>query len=662
MFSNHINQFVHLKSPEFPKVFTNFEDQIGEYSVAYKRAMEDFTIVSKIVKNEFNYDLIIQYKGSKVYDILHFNKAHNITEDYGYSVNDCLSDKEVGDVVYKDDFIYKSDNYDEEGNFNYGVNLKALFIPYKNMTYEDGVVISKSAAEKLVSYKVEKTMFTVNGNDILLNLYGNDTTYKSFPKIGDHIDNGILVASRRRDRRTALYDLQTHKLQKVDPSNDEIIYTGGGKVVDINIFCNKSLSDLKKLRAEGKLDIFNAEILELYEDQQRYWSEMAAELEKIIPCKILTEQEKKDEKTDFGFSIKHPIPKDENPNKYTSELSYYWKLAHENIDDRIQWRYDGKSFDNFKIEFTILKEDPLTEGCKITGRYGNKGIISMIVDDDKMPITEDGVRAEICLNPLGVINRLNPSVLVEQYLNFMADHVMKEIKELEDPVEKIDRFLEFLRYVNKKEYDFFDVELMLLNRAQKEEFAEAIERDGIFIHQPPFFENTNEEQFMKIFKEHPEWCTEYRFENIEKPMTMGDIYFIRLKHQASNKSSMRSAGNLNVKNLPAKSALKKEKKIQYANTPIRLGEMEVTNLMIAKQPEVVEKLLKTYSTNEELREQTISQLLCPGKTSTGHLKNTLNMDIDVNLKDNPAVSREILEKYLNVLGYSVYDNSDDDNR
>lgn len=81
--------------------------------------------------------------------------------------------------------------------------------------------------------------------------------------------------------------------------------------------------------------------------------------------------------------------------------------------------------------------------------------------------------------------------------------------------------------------------------------------------------------------------------------------------------------------------------------------------MICKHPEVVEKLLKTYSTNEELREQTIKQLLNPGKLPNGHLKNSLNMNIDVDLKNSKSVSREILEKYLNVLGYSLVDNIHD---
>lgn len=523
LFSNHINQFVHLKYPEFPKVFTNFEDQVGEYSVAYKRAQEKFTILAKIVKNEYNYDLIVQYK-SGLYDILHYNCAHNITEDYGYSVIDCLADKDVGDTVDEGEFIYKSENYDEDGNFSYGTNLRALYIPWNNLTYEDGVVISKSAAEKLVSYKVEKTMFSINGNDILINLYGDENNYKSFPKVGDTTHNRILVASRRRDKRTALYDLQDTKMRTVDHSNDEIIYTEGGTVVDIDVFSNVRLEDLRK-----RTDIFNHEILEVVENNNRYWHELAKELEKIIPCKVLSESEIKQERDEFGHVAKHPIDRDSNPNKYTDELGYYWKLAHENIDEKIQWRYDGKSFDNFKIQFTILKENPLTEGCKLTGRYGNKGVVSQIVDDDKMPMTVDGVRAEICLNPLGVWNRLNPSQLQEQFINFMSDHVIKLMREAEDTNAQIDIFLSYLKALNKEEYNFFDVELLSMNRRQKEEFINKILDDGvIYIHQAPFFGNTTEEEFKQIYREHPEWCTEYKFVGIEKPMTMGDIYFIRL--------------------------------------------------------------------------------------------------------------------------------------
>ena len=153
----------------------------------------------------------------------------------------------------------------------------------------------------------------------------------------------------------------------------------------------------------------------------------------------------------------------------------------------------------------------------------------------------------------------------------MSDHVLSIMKQTEDYDDKAKVFFEYLKYMNKEQFDFFDMEYLIMNRNQRIEFIDNIERDGIYIHQAPFFGNTSEEQFKKIFVDHPEWCTTYTFEGIEKPMVMGDAYFIRLKHQPSNKSSMRSAFNLNVKNLPAKSTLKKEKKILYSRTPIRLG-------------------------------------------------------------------------------------------
>lgn len=244
-----------------------------------------------------------------------------------------------------------------------------------------GIVISKSAAEKFTSYKVEKTTVSINGNDILLNLYGDDSYYKSFPRVGEFTSSKILVASRRKDKRTSLYDLQNNKMREIDPTNDDVIYTGGGEVVDIDVYSNKSLSDLRKANKEGRLDIFNREILETLENNMRYWKEIAEELEKIIPCKMLTEEEVRNERAEFGHACKHPTDREKNPNKYTDELGYFWKLSHEIIDDRIQWRDDGKTFDNFKITFTILKENHLVPGSKLSGRYGNKGIVALIKDD-----------------------------------------------------------------------------------------------------------------------------------------------------------------------------------------------------------------------------------------------------------------------------------------
>lgn len=110
----------------------------------------------------------------------------------------------------------------------------------------------------------------------------------------------------------------------------------------------------------------------------------------------------------------------------------------------------------------------------------------------------------------------------------MSDHVLKLMKTESDYNKKADLFFSYIKELNPKEYDFFDVEYLVMNRQQREAFIDDIEKNGIYIHEPPFFGNTSEDMFKKIFIEHPEWCTEYKFEGIEKPMTMGNVYFIRL--------------------------------------------------------------------------------------------------------------------------------------
>jgi DNA-directed RNA polymerase beta subunit len=641
MFANHINQFVHLVKPEFPKVFTNFENQVGEYSVAYKKAKDDFVIIAKIEKNRYNYDLIVQYKRSKVYDVIHFKSAVNITEDYGYALQDCIADRQPGDTITEEDFIYKSSNYDDDSNFSYGVNLKAVFLPYKNLTYEDGIVISESTAQKLTAHKVEQTMFSVNSNDILLNIYGNQNTYKSFPKVGDEISQKMLAVIRRRDHSRVLFDFQTDKLETPDNKDDTIIYTNGGKVVDIDIFSNRTLEDMEKHPNE-----FTKEILDVYREQFYYYKAIAEELEKIIPVRELTEAEQKQELKDMNHVIKHPIKRENNPNKYTDELAYMWKVSHEYIDPKVQWRHEGKSFDNFKIRFTILKENPITIGAKLTGRYGNKGTVSMIIPDESMPVTEDGIRADIILNPLGILNRLNLAQIQEQFLNFMGDRLIERMRSLENNSDRADELFSFLKLVNKEQYEFFESEYIMMNsRSKKEEFIEEIMRDGIYIHQTPFFKNATMEDFEKIFKAKPYLVERYNFVNIEKPMVMGDLYFIRLKHESSNKASARSTALNNIKYLPSKSTLKKEKKVLLSQTPIRLGEMEVTNLLIPKRGDLVEKLLKTYSTSEDDRNNLITDLLMDS--------NPLQME--TSLGRAYSTNRQILEKYLNILELELED-------
>ena len=65
------------------------------------------------------------------------------------------------------------------------------------------------------------------------------------------------------------------------------------------------------------------------------------------------------------------------------------------------------------VTVNVKTEEQLKVADKISGLHGNKHIVSKIVPDEEMPITADGERIDITMNPIGVSNRINTSQLLE---------------------------------------------------------------------------------------------------------------------------------------------------------------------------------------------------------------------------------------------------------
>lgn len=99
----------------------------------------------------------------------------------------------------------------------------------------------------------------------------------------------------------------------------------------------------------------------------------------------------------------------------------------------------------------IVKSTSTMEvGDKLSGRMGDKGIISEIVPDDQMPQAADGKPFEILFNPLGLISRVNPAQLVEAALGKIAAKTGKpyKIPDFEDQDDLTEYALEELRKHN----------------------------------------------------------------------------------------------------------------------------------------------------------------------------------------------------------------------
>src|SRR3954465_4307574 len=75
---------------------------------------------------------------------------------------------------------------------------------------------------------------------------------------------------------------------------------------------------------------------------------------------------------------------------------------------------------NHLVRVFVAKKRKISEGDKLAGRHGNKGVISKIVDEADMPFMEDGTPVDVILNPLGVPSRMNVGQILETHLGWAA--------------------------------------------------------------------------------------------------------------------------------------------------------------------------------------------------------------------------------------------------
>ncbi|MFQ5516398.1 MAG: DNA-directed RNA polymerase subunit beta, partial [Acidimicrobiia bacterium] len=93
------------------------------------------------------------------------------------------------------------------------------------------------------------------------------------------------------------------------------------------------------------------------------------------------------------------------------------------IDVRVLRRSEGADLPpgmNELVRVHVAKQRKISEGDKLAGRHGNKGVIAKILPVDDMPFLEDGTPVDIILSPLGVPSRMNLGQVLETHLGWAA--------------------------------------------------------------------------------------------------------------------------------------------------------------------------------------------------------------------------------------------------
>lgn len=641
MFNSHSGQMIQMVHSDFPYVFTGFENQIGKYSTGYKtNDQTQKIIIKKFVKNQYVYYLLTYDPETQIYDVIERKEAEVLTEYYGAKFDNTGIDKlKEGDQVDPDYILYHDCNYDEELNFKYGKNINVAYLPYKGYTNEDAIVISKSAAKAMGSYFSQDIEVNINTNDVLLNMYGDPDKkeYKAFPNVGEAIraEDGILLSMRK-----VIYDEVINKLsddQLAKKLDDDIHFYADrhARVIDLDIFSNVSLESLET-------EPYSLQIAQQLSRQREFYREV---LDFLTPLM-------KDPKT-----------------KFTPELREFYNRVAEFADPLTEFERNGRRFDKVILRFRLLWEKPLTVGSKITQRYGGKGVISKIVDDEDMPVlntlklhgeevavrpdTQLKFRADVVINSQGVFNRLNPSQLTEQFLNYIM-LVVRYNMETMDPLEAKDYLLEVIRDIDSGNEvdDNFVVYKDYLDSLDETKLKEVLDdyiQNGISLKQEPFFRNVNVFHLYDVAMKYG--IEEGHDERIDEKFIVAPIYYIRLKHEASGKFSAKSIDNNNMVDLPTKNKDKRNSTSPISNTPIKLGEMEVTDLGLVGSLGPVKELLDQYANNSQARKELIYNLL----TSPS----PYNLQSEGKPVTDLGNNNKVLNMYLLALGVK-YTQSDED--
>ena len=104
------------------------------------------------------------------------------------------------------------------------------------------------------------------------------------------------------------------------------------------------------------------------------------------------------------------------------------------------------------IKVFVAVKRQLAPGDKMSGRHGNKGVISRIIPAEDMPYMEDGNPVDIVLNPLGVPSRMNVGQILETHLGAAAVDLGKKFFNLSEDCCEDDSKLKELKILFKNVY------------------------------------------------------------------------------------------------------------------------------------------------------------------------------------------------------------------
>ena len=191
---------------------------------------------------------------------------------------------------------------------------------------------------------------------------------------------------------------------------------------------------------------------------------------------------------------------------------------------------------NEQVRVHIAQKRKISEGDKMAGRHGNKGVVSRIMAREDMPFLPSGEPVHIVLNPLGVPSRMNIGQILENHLGWAARALGMQIEN--DAKGLVDRLTHYGYDVDKYgmpktvEIDKFgdksikavQISVPVFDGAHEQDIADALELAGIDkTAKTTLYDGRTGEPF-------------------DNKVTVGLTYYLKLHHLVDDKIHARSTG------------------------------------------------------------------------------------------------------------------------
>jgi len=582
MGSNMMRQAVPLLKPEAPLVGTGIESDValdsGVTIVAKRDGVVDKIDGKRIVikaSNEKDYS----QSGVDIYNLQKFKRSNQ---------NTCINQKplvRVGDKVKSGDIIADGPST-KIGELALGKNVTVAFMPWQGYNFEDSILISERCVTDDVFTSIHIEEYEVMARDTKL---GEEDITRDIPNVNEEAlknldESGIVYIGAEVKPGDILVGKVTPKGDSASGPEEKLLRSifgekaidvtdtslkmpsgSGGIVVDVRVFNRHGIekdersitierSEIESVQEDKKVE---EEILERSIKQRASTILTGLTLNKKLKNLESGEKLSEDKINNLNISDLFKITvTDDKKLEAFSKLREQYNNANKDIQDRFEDKVlKIRQGDDLlpsvmkMVKVFVAIKRRLRPGDKMSGRHGNKGVVSKIVPVEDMPYRENGKPVDIVLNPLGVPSRMNVGQILETHLGWSCTELGEKLRELvnenQKRIEKTDKIKSFIKSIYSDEV--YNDNIEKLSNTEFQDLCENIQ-NGVPIA-TPVFDGAKEHDVTQMLElaNLPNSGQTFLWdgrtgEKFDRAVTVGTIYMLKLHHLVEDKIHARSTG------------------------------------------------------------------------------------------------------------------------